>query len=629
VFEGGSGNLEFEIVGFKGAHRWLETHAVPLRDPGGKISALLAVTRDITERKQAEHALRIAATAFESLEGLLVTDADRRILQVNRAFTEMTGYAAEEIIGKTASFLKSGRQDDEFYRQMRERLDQSGYWQGEIWNRRKNGEIFPVWLAISAVKGPDGAVTNYVGASTDITEHKAAEDQIRSLAFFDPLTKLPNRRLLLDRLEHALANSQRYGHYGAVMFLDVDNFKALNDTQGHAIGDLLLAEVAQRLQASVREGDTVSRLGGDEFIIMLEGLSEDGAQAASQAEAVAEKIQDAIIRPYALRCGEDGRTKDFHCTASIGISLFLGHVEKVDELLKRADVAMYQAKSAGRNTVRFFDPDMQAALEARTAMESELRHALANGEFELHYQVQVDRQQRLIGAEVLLRWNNPGRGIVSPAAFIPLAEETGLIVPIGLWVLHSACVRLKAWSVDPARRDLKLAVNISPRQFRQSDFVSQVMDVLTQTGAVPSRLKLEMTEGLVLDNVEDTIEKMQALRALGIEFSMDDFGTGYSSLSYLKRLPLSELKIDRSFVHDLSTDANDATIVRTVITMGRTLGLDVIAEGVESEEQREFLYKNGCSAFQGYLFGHTVPNGEFEELLNWYTGAPSPAHLQA
>ncbi len=629
VFEGKSGNLEFEIVGLKGTRRWLESRAVPLRDPNGKISALLAVTRDITERKRTEHALRIAATAFESTEAMVVTDASHRILQVNRAFTELTGYAADEVIGKTTAFLKSGRQDDEFYRQMWQRLDQSGYWQGEIWDRRKNGEIFPMWLAISAVRGPDGAVTNYVGASTDITQRKESEDQIRSLAFFDSLTKLPNRWRLLDRLEHALAASQRSGRYGAVMFLDVDNFKALNDTQGHAVGDLLLVEVAQRLQASIRDGDTVSRLGGDEFIIMLEELSEDWSQAAAQVEAVAEKIQDAFNRPYALRCGEDGRTKDFHCTASIGISLFLGHMEKPDELLKRADVAMYEAKSAGRNTVRFFDPDMQEALEARTAMEGELRHALANGEFEFHYQVQVDRQQRLIGAEVLLRWNNPVRGIVSPAAFIPLAEETGLIVPIGLWVLHSACVRLKAWSADPARRDLQLAVNISARQFRQDNFISQVMEVLAQTGADPSRLKLELTEGLVLDNVEDAIEKMLALRALGIEFSMDDFGAGYSSLSYLKRLPLSELKIDHSFIKDLGTDSNDAAIVRTIITMGRTLGLEVIAEGVEREEQREFLRHNGCSAFQGYLFGRPLPWGEFEQLLKWHSGVPSPAHLRA
>lgn len=446
----------------------------------------------------------------------------------------------------------------------------------------------------------------------EITQRKKDEADIHRLAYYDMLTQLPNRRLLLDRLMQALAASQRSQHYGALLFLDLDNFKALNDTRGHDVGDLLLIEIAQRLNAIVREGDTVGRLGGDEFVLMLENLSADAREAAIHASMVSVKAREAIARPYLLKGIE------FTCTTSIGVSLFFAHHESVDDLLRHADLAMYQAKKDGRNSLRFFDPAMQAALDKHSALEGDLRHALKRQQLRLYYQIQVNSEGHAIGAEALLRWEHPERNLVSPADFIPLAEETGLIVPIGLWVLQTACTQIKNWSGNPATRDLQLAVNVSARQFRQADFVEQVQQVLSTSGINPARLKIELTESLVLDDVSDTITKMRALKALGISFSMDDFGTGYSSLSYLKLLPLDQLKIDQSFVRDLATDANDAAIVQAIITMGRTFGLNVIAEGVETKAQQAFLELHGCHAFQGYLFGKPVPLGQFEEIVSHY-----------
>jgi diguanylate cyclase (GGDEF)-like protein len=423
------------------------------------------------------------------------------------------------------------------------------------------------------------------------------------------LTQLPNRRLLLDRLGHALASSQRSGLYGAILFLDLDNFKSINDTQGHDVGDLLLSEVAKRLQSCVREDDSVARLGGDEFVVLLEGLHREPAIAAASAEMVAEKVRNAINQPIRIQ------EREFHSTPSIGISLFFGHQISIDELLKRADVAMYQAKDAGRNAIRFFDPAMQAGLDARTALLADLRHALPQQQFHLDYQAQVDLQGQVFGAELLLRWRHPQRGLISPAEFIPLAEESNLILGIGYWVMQTACMQIKAWQGNPTARHLRLAVNVSARQFRQPDFVQQAKALLHESGINPAQLKLELTESLVLDNVADSIAKMQALKQLGVGFSMDDFGTGHSSLSYLKQLPLDQLKIDQSFVRDIATDPNDAAIVQTIIVMANSLGLDVIAEGVETRAQLEFLRERGCPAFQGYLFSRPVALLEFEALL--------------
>jgi diguanylate cyclase (GGDEF)-like protein/PAS domain S-box-containing protein len=587
-----------------------EVRKMPLFQPDGQRKAMVIIGRDISARRQSEQELRIAAITFESQEGMLVADADGIILRVNAAFTEQTGYGTDEVIGRMVGLLKSGRHDAEYYRTMWEALNNDGYWQGEIWNRRKGGEIYPVWLTITAVTDSEGRLTHYVGTYSDITERKEAEERIRHLAFYDPLTGLPNRRLLLDRLQHSLAGSNRSGRHGALLFIDLDNFKTLNDTQGHVVGDMLLTEVAQRLQGCVREGDTVARLGGDEFVVLLDDLNSELSHAAAQAEAVGEKIFAAVNQPYLLR----GR--QHHSSPSIGVSLFLGHRESSEELLKRADLAMYQAKSAGRNTIRFFDPAMQAAVEQRAEMEVDLRQALEQQQFALHYQIQLDSDGRLRGAEALLRWTHLGRGAIGPSEFVPLAEETGLILPIGRWVLETACTQLRQWEDHAICRNLKLAVNISARQFRHPEFVEQVRATLQHSGADPSRLKLELTETLVLDDIDDTVRKMSALKALGCRFSLDDFGTGYSSLAYLRRLPLDELKIDQSFVRDITIDSNDDAIVRAIIAMAHSLGLDTVAEGVETEAQRQFLHRHGCNAFQGYLFGRPLPREEFEAQLS-------------
>lgn len=575
---------------------------------------------DITKRRQVEAELQIAATALESVEGLVISDANGVIMRVNQAFAEITGYSPEEAVGQTTNLLKSGRHGDAFYREMWESINSQGLWKGEIWNRRKNGEIYPEWLSISAVKGSTGSVSHYVGTFTDITQHKQSENQIKELAYFDPLTKLPNRRLLFDRLGQALAASIRNRRDGGLMFIDLDNFKMLNDTLGHAAGDELLVQVAGRVTDSVRDADTVARLGGDEFVVMVEDLSEKAGEAAAQIENIGKKILAALNQPFVL--GSQIR----HSTASIGATLFGEHQWSIDELMKQADIAMYQAKAAGRNTLCFFDPGLQEAIRARAALETDLRQGIQAGQLLLYYQPQVDAQGLLIGAEALVRWQHPERGLVSPAEFIPLAEETGLILPLGQWVLETACRQIASWAMRPEMASVILAVNVSARQFGQADFVEQVSAILGQTGADPEKLKLELTEGLLVDNVQDIVAKMYALKSGGVGFSLDDFGTGYSSLSYLKRLPLSQLKIDQSFVRDVLTDNNDAAIARTVIALAQSLGLAVIAEGVETQEQRNFLGNHGCQAYQGYLFGRPAPLNEFEGLLAAGGAAPRITH---
>ena len=600
-------NRQIELSIPDGSTVWTLASYMPMQYHGE--DAVLGWFYDITERKKTEIELRIAATAFESKEGLLITDANNIILRVNQAFTAISGYSAEEVIGKTPRVFGSGRHDANFYAAMWNSINSEGTWEGEIWNRRKNGEIFPERLAITAVKDQKGVVTNYVASLVDITLRKSAEEEIKHLALYDHLTDLPNRRLLLDRLRQALASSARSGREGALLFIDLDNFKSLNDTLGHDIGDILLQQVAQRIESCVREGDTVARLGGDEFVVMLEQLSNHRLEAAAQTELVCEKILDTLSKSYQLAGNE------FRCTSSIGATLFIDPKQPIENLLKQADIAMYQSKKAGRNTVRFFDPQMQENINARSAMENELHKALEKHQIHLYYQIQVDSHLRPLGAEALIRWIHPERGLVSPAQFIPLAEETGLILPIGQWVLETACAQIKAWQQDEHSRALVLAVNVSAKQFRQADFVSQVRVALQQHAINPGLLKLELTESSLLDNIEDTIATMNKLHEVGVQFSLDDFGTGYSSLQYLKRLPLDQLKIDQSFVRDIAADSSDKAIVQTIIAMAHGLHLDVIAEGVETAEQQQSLLDMGCTHFQGYLFSKPVPIEQFEELL--------------
>jgi diguanylate cyclase (GGDEF)-like protein/PAS domain S-box-containing protein len=568
-----------------------------------------SIVEDISVRKRTDRELRIAATAFEADVGIIVTDANSIILKVNRAFSQQSGYSAEEAIGQTPRLFQSGRHGRDFYSAMWESINFTGSWQGEIWDRRKSGEVYPKWLTISAIKDETGAVTHYVGTQTDISDRKEWESTIQNLAFYDPLTQLPNRRLLQDRLHHAFTSSERSGNYGALLFIDLDNFKEINDAFGHGTGDLLLQQVAQRLAAAVREGDTVARMGGDEFVVMLEELSDEELDAASQIEVVGEKILDTLNRPYHL-----GNHELFN-SPSIGVALFKGNQQSLDELFKQADIAMYQAKRAGRNTIRFFDPQMQDSINARTALESELRNAIKRQQLRLFYQIQVDSSKRAIGAEALIRWIHPERGMVSPAQFIPLAEEGGLIIPIGKWVIETACAQLQQWQQNEQTRNLVLSVNVSAKQFRQADFMAHVTDTIQYYGISPNLLKIELTEGMLLDKVEETITIMNELKEIGISLSLDDFGTGYSSLQYLKRLPLNQLKIDQSFVRDIETDSNDQAIVRTIIAMAHSLNLDVIAEGVETEQQRQFLLDSGCSHYQGYLFSKPVPIDQFVAYL--------------
>jgi diguanylate cyclase (GGDEF)-like protein/PAS domain S-box-containing protein len=575
------------------------------RQPDGVVTTF----RDITDRKSVESDLMIAAAAFDAHVGILVSSADGVILSVNRAFTEITGYSSQEIQGQNPRILKSGRHDAEFYKRMWGEIHCYGTWQGEVWDKRKSGEIYPKWLTIKALKGKAGIVTHYVATQSDISDRKAAENVIENLAYYDPLTQLPNRRLLRDRLQQSIAANQRYGQSGAVMFVDLDNFKQINDTRGHDAGDALLQEVARRLVSTVRNGDTVARLGGDEFVLVLQELSPDLFEAVAQADAVGHKVLEALNAPHHIN------EIIHYCTPSVGIAMFQGNVHKIDEIFRQADIAMYQAKKAGKNGLRFFNEQMQESIDKRTKLEHELRQALELKQFTLHYQMQIDSSSKPFGAEALIRWAHPERGMVFPADFIPMVEEIGLICPMGEWVLETACQQLRAWEDNAVTKDLVLSVNVSAKQFHEDCFVTQVKSIVQRYAINPALLKLELTESMLIENIECTIATMIELKDIGVEISLDDFGTGYSSLQYLKRLPLNQLKIDKSFVRDVETDSNDRAIVRTIIAMAKGLKLSVIAEGVESEAQRQFLMENGCYHYQGYLFGKPMPIDQFENAL--------------
>lgn len=560
---------------------------------------LLIIGQEL-QRKAALH----TQTILDNMADGVITINDQGIIEsFSKAASAIFGYSAEEVIGRNVSMLMPepdrSEHDQHIERNLISGEDMVLGKVREVNGLRKDGITFPMSLIISKIMGSEQ--TTYIGLLRDITQQRRNEQEIRRLAFYDPLTGLPNRRLLMDRLRQAMATSKRTGEHGCVMFIDLDHFKTLNDTLGHDVGDELLQQVATRLNDCVRECDSVARLGGDEFVVLLESLSHCAEEAATQAEVVAHKILDTLGKPYRLR------GHDYTSTPSIGIVIFALDHESMEDLLKKADVAMYQAKSAGRNTACFFDPDMQAAAAHRAELEKDMRLGLARGEFVLHYQIQVGGDGHCIGAEALVRWNHPTRGMVSPASFIPLAETTGLILPLGGWVLETACQQLVAWSRNPATAHWTVAVNVSAHQFLRADFVATVAAVLAKTGANPNRLKLELTESMLVDDMESIIAKMNQLKAQGVGFSLDDFGTGYSSLSYLKRLPLDQLKIDQSFVRDVLTDPSDAAIARTVVALGHSMGLRIIAEGVESAGQYDFLAAAGCDAFQGYYFSKPLP----------------------
>jgi diguanylate cyclase (GGDEF)-like protein/PAS domain S-box-containing protein len=548
--------------------------------------------------------VRLAAEVFEKgKEGIMITDARGCIVRVNRAFSAITGYSEAEALGQSTGMLSSGRHDDDFYREMWAAIDASGHWQGEIWNRKKDGRIYPEWLAISRVTDEDGKPGHYVGIFSDITRHKEAEDRIQHLAHFDALTGLPNRTLLKDRARHAISMAQRSHEQLALLFVDLDHFKNINDNLGHRIGDELLVEVGLRMKAAGRAEDTVSRQGGDEFIVVLPGTDARGAAH------VAGKLIEAIAGPFKVEQYE------LVVTPSIGIAMYPSDGEDFEVLSKCADTAMYRAKREGRNTFRFFTPEMQEQSARKLRLESELRHALARGELRLHYQPQfLLRDDRIVGTEALLRWQHPTLGPVSPTEFIAVAEDSGLILAIGEWVLRTAARQMKSW-IDAGMAPIVMAVNLSAVQFRHASLPQQVDQILAAEGLAPGYLELELTESMAMDDPLAAIAVMDDLHARGIRVSIDDFGTGYSSLSYLKRFQLYKLKIDQSFVHDITLDPESRAIVRAVISLADSLGLRTIAEGVETEDQLVFLREQGCHEVQGFYYSKPLPPEEFEAFV--------------
>ncbi|WP_018872995.1 EAL domain-containing protein [Thioalkalivibrio sp. ALJ16] len=595
-------------VDYRFAHRdgqwiWLRDILSWAHDGDGRES-LRGLTLDITAHRRTSDALAESENRYRDVvdhisEVIFRTNAEGHLTLLNPAWESLTGFSVEQTLGQPICNFVAPEDREDTHHFCASLLEGSSHAQSEeIRLQTRDGEVRWVNVYASARFDDGGRVTATFGTMTDISDRKEAEDEIRRLAFFDGLTHLPNRTLLHDRLSQTLANTERTNLHGALLFIDLDNFKDINDTLGHAVGDDLLRQVAERMLDSVREADTLARLGGDEFVVILNDLHRDPARAATQAEAVGRKLIEILRTPFDLA----GQKR--HITPSIGATLFSGRQLGVEEILKQADLAMYRAKNAGRNTLRFYDPDLHRAVEARFELESELRHALDADAFSVQYQPQVEANGAVIGAELLLRWNHPERGAVSPSEFIPVAEQTGLIVPIGRKVLYIACEQLAAWQQKPEFRELTLSVNVSARQFRHKRFVADLTETLVSTGAPGYRLKLELTESMLLDNVETVIAHIEELRTLGIEFALDDFGTGYSSLAYLKRLPLAQLKIDQSFVRDVLDDTNDAAIAQMVVNLANTLDLDVIAEGVENEQQRAFLFGLGCRHFQGFLYGY-------------------------
>ena len=561
------------------------------------------------EVEQNQNQLRVLASSFNLQEGIIICNENGLIIKTNQAFSNITGYSAEEVLGRNPRFLSSGRHDASFYTEMWKSLLANGKWDGEVWNRRKTGEIYPENLAIVIIKDSDGKTINYVASMTDITKRVADSEEIKQLAFFDPLTGLPNRRLLLDRLAQSLHSNERTGNHGALLFLDLDNFKAINDSYGHDSGDLLLQQAAVRIVDSVRAIDTVSRIGGDEFVVILQSLNHQESEAVIEAEIIAKRILYSLNVPYKIKGRDD------LCSTSIGATIFQSNADSID-VLKQADIALYKAKDSGRNVLFFFDPIMQTIINAQAEIKRDLKEAILQHQFELYYQVQVDDNGAPVGAEALLRWLHPTKGYISPADFIPIAEESQAIISIGDWVIDAACAQLKAWESNELTHTLSLSVNISAKEFRAENFVEKLKMTIRHHAINPSKLRFELTEGMLISDINGAIETMNKLSELGIYFELDDFGTGYSSLQYLKRLPVYQLKIDRTFVRDVVESVNEQGIVRAIIAMAEALQIRVLAEGVETKAQRQHLADIGCNYFQGYLFGKPVPIDQFEAALH-------------
>ncbi len=584
---------------------WESASISPLRNEQGEITHFIAVKEDITAHKRAEDQLRLHATVFETTtEGIMITDNENRVISVNPAFTHITGYSPEEVLGKKPSILKSGRHGREFYRQFWEQIKTRGHWSGEIWNRRKNGEIYPEWLSIAVMRDENGEITEHVGVFSDITKRKQDEQKIRYQANFDMLTGLPNRTLLLDRLSQNIAAARREHWSLALLFLDLDHFKAVNDSFGHALGDELLQSVAKRLQASTRESDTISRFGGDEFVILLQDIHE-----AADAALMATHLIDSLSEPFSL----SGR--QIIIGASIGITLFPADANNPDNLLQNADMAMYHAKDTGRNRYRFFTSAMQEQVREHLLLEQDLRLALEHEELELHYQPIIDSDsERPVAMEALLRWHHPEHGLVPPASFIPIAEKSGLIGPIGEWLLETACRQGAKWR--KAGHDLQISVNLSSRQRELGLDASLLSKILQRSGLAGNALTLEITESLLLEDTKESIAWLSAFKLLGVQLSIDDFGTGYSSLSYLKRFPVDHIKIDRAFVSDLPMDADDASLVEAIVAMAHSLGHRTIAEGVESADQIALLKEIGCDQLQGFYYARPMPAAKCDHWLD-------------
>ncbi len=605
--------IELEEMDAQVSH-WLELRGFPFG------AGLALHLRDVSARRRAQQHLTLLEGSIARLNDIvIITEAapfrspGPRIVFVNEAFERRTGYTREEVIGQSPRFLQGPDTQRAQLDRIRAALEQWERVRVDLINYTKAGEPYWVDLDVSPVWDETRRLTHWVAVGRDITERKRDEEKIQYLAFYDPLTQLPNRQMLLDRLDRAVGEGG-VAHDGALMFIDLDNFKVLNDTLGHQKGDLLLQQVARRLRNCVAKGDLVARLGGDEFVVLLENTPEKPLDPLTAAQVVSQRILDGLGEPYVL----PGYLH--HSTCSIGVTLFGKNPSSVNELLKQADLAMYQAKAAGRNAVRFFDPEMQAVATANAALATDLRQAWRENHLKIEYQPQVGMDGNMSGVEALLRWEHPERGIVGPDEFIPTAEETSLIIPIGHWVLEAACAQLALWARRPDRAHLSISVNVSVRQFRHPEFIDEVLSCIRRAGIPPNRLKLELTESLLAQNIDANMAKMRNLKELGVSLSVDDFGIGYSSLSYLKHLPIDELKIDRSFIKDILVDGNDAAIAGTIIGLCRNLGLEVIAEGVETEEQRAFLARQGCHRYQGYLFCRPLPIEELEAFIDSAAG---------